>query len=705
MAQLSAFESLEVVYLYRPLGMTLGERSVRGLTIKCRDGIEGELDSLDQHYGRLMLFVVTPQQYAPRRRAIQRLVEQAPDSTVIGFLLVEDPLVPATVRLRKRLHNLVNANWIVGDVRAPFAFNQILHEINKASHHLLLNANYDLFSSMVAIREIEAKAINEVGHAMTSQSSVDELMRLILEKAVELSAADAGFLMLRENLFGEPIANENSVMILGRSGNKNKFVQKRKTCKSQNLKLAPELLDTATCELTSFLVNRACGVNWSRGMDAPLARHVGLTFPSTNFTVPPIEFDKKTYAIKSYSAFPLRTASGDVVGFIVLLNRRVTSSVLIDSIVDVERYVTDFTSHDLNILESLANQAAVSLDHARLYKDLKTVFESFVQASVFAIESRDPSTKGHSERVAILTVALAEVVNDVKSGPFANVQFNPSQLHELKYAALLHDFGKIGVREDVLRKEKKLYPHELASVRERLQLAEKQLHIKLLESYLDTLMIRKEAPRPDETSRIKGELLRISQEFAEFWKTITDANEPHVVSQDSFQKIAAIRAMKVAMGEDSVELLSEGEIGKLGIRRGSLSPEERLEIESHVAHSYRFLLRIPWTSDLANIPDIVFAHHERMDGSGYPRKLVDDEIPVQAKIMAIADIYDALVAMDRPYKKAIPHERALSILEAEVKDGKLDKEIFRLFVDCRVGMLIQQPEEAAGRGGSGGRAA
>jgi response regulator RpfG family c-di-GMP phosphodiesterase len=216
--------------------------------------------------------------------------------------------------------------------------------------------------------------------------------------------------------------------------------------------------------------------------------------------------------------------------------------------------------------------------------------------------------------------------------------------------------------------------------------------LRCLESYLDGLMKNQQAPTPEGLARIKAEVDKISEELGSFWQSIVDANEPHVVNSGNFQKITEIAAVRVSLDEEEVELLSPGELGRLSIRKGSLSPEERLEIESHVTHSYRFLINIPWTSDLANIPDIVYAHHERLDGSGYPRKLIDDEIPIQAKIMAIADIYDALVAMDRPYKKAIPLERALSILEAEVREGKLDGELFRIFVESRVCDLVRLGE-------------
>jgi HD-GYP domain-containing protein (c-di-GMP phosphodiesterase class II) len=260
-------------------------------------------------------------------------------------------------------------------------------------------------------------------------------------------------------------------------------------------------------------------------------------------------------------------------------------------------------------------------------------------------------------------LGLAEAVNSTSEGQYAAVSFNPSQLYEIKYAALLHDFGKIGVRENILRKERKLYHHELMAIQERFHHLEKQLNLKCLEDYLERLMNRGQIPSREDIDRIHMDVAKILE-------------------------IAAIRALQD--GDDAQLLLNE-EVDKLTIKRGSLSFAERMEIESHVTHSYKFLISIPWTPELANVPEIVYAHHERLDGTGYPRRLISDEIPIQAKIMAIADVYDALVAVDRPYKLALPHERALNILDSEVREKKLDADLFKIFVEARVGELIKLP--------------
>ena len=686
------YDSLEVVYLYRPLGVTLGERKLRGLKLECRMGDESELSQPALiNASRLKLFVLKPQTYALHAATLQKNSQKLTNEGKIAFLLIEDLAELATVRLRKKIQGQMNHTSIVGDLRAPYTFNQVLNEINKATHHLFLNANEDQFSGMVAIREIESRALNEVGKAMTNQSSTDELMRLVLDKAVELSTADSGFLFMRENLFGQPtVTGESSVKLLRSSSHK--FVQKARICKSQNIRINPVLLDPQRSSFTSQVVNRSVGISWSKNQESPTVRGQDISSAVPSGLKPELEFDEKSYALGSYCCFPLRTPSEEVVGFLLLLNRRVNSTAFLDDLPDIEKSVAEFDAHDLNILEALANQAGVSIDHTRLIQDLKTVFESFVEASVVAIESRDPTTKGHSERVAILTCGLAEAVSRTDMGSYANVSFNASQLYELRYAALLHDFGKIGVREDVLSKEKKLYPQELGVIQQRFSLVQKELQIKCLENYLEGLMRKGEAPTQEGVARIMKEVRKIQTELDDFWGAIAEANEPHVVNSGNYQKISDIAAVRVKIGNDDLELITQPELLRLSIRRGSLSPEERLEIESHVTHSYRFLINIPWTSELANLPDIVYAHHERMDGSGYPRKLVSDEIPIQAKIMAIADIFDALVAMDRPYKKAMPTERALSILESEVKEGKLDKELFRIFVQARIAELIKAAE-------------
>ena len=197
--------------------------------------------------------------------------------------------------------------------------------------------------------------------------------------------------------------------------------------------------------------------------------------------LPEIDFDAKTYKIKSYCAFPIHLPSGEIEGFIILINKRISEDNILTKHSDIDNYVSKFSSHDLNLLESFTNQAGIALEHSKLISDLKKVFESFTAASIIAIESRDPTTKGHSERVATLTVGLAEAINNTKNGVYSSLEFSKIQVEEIRYASLLHDFGKIGVREHILNKEKKMFPFELENIQSRFLMLQDKLHLNILE--------------------------------------------------------------------------------------------------------------------------------------------------------------------------------------------------------------------------------
>lgn len=687
-------DRVKIVWIHRPLGAPVGQRTDHGFEFIMREGeleeVRSTLEALSS--GResdSTIFVLTPRYLTKLRAEIVESLQAISSAGRIGFVVIEDGEL-ATIRTWKKLKLIESGSWLLGTVRQPFSHNMLMSELQRAAHALLVMSAQSALSGLLALRDNEARAMNEISLAMTSHSSIDSMVRLVLEKAIDLSVADAGFLLLRENLGATPRESSSELKLLRPSGNR--FFQKARICKSQNLKLNSELLDPSRNAAISFVLNNATGIVWQEGWSGPVP-NFSYSNLAGQVILPQIQFeyDPRNYQISSYCLFPLRTPSEEVVGFILLVNKKSKKTVYLDSLEDVFQHVSFFNTHDLNLLSALAAQIGVALDHARLIQELRKVFESFVEASVVAIESRDPSTKGHSERVAILTLGLAEAVNSTSEGQYASVSFNSNQLYEIKYAALLHDFGKIGVRENILRKERKLYHHELMAIQERFHNLEKQLNLKCLEEYLERLMHRGQVPSREDIDRIYKDVAKISEKLKGYWENIIEANEPSVVSHENFHKIleiAAIRALKD--GEDAQLLLSE-EVDKLTIKRGSLSLAERLEIESHVTHSYKFLISIPWTRELANVPEIVYAHHERLDGTGYPRRLISDEIPIQAKIMAIADVYDALVAVDRPYKLALPHERALNILESEVREKKLDADLFRIFVEARIGELIKLP--------------
>jgi HD-GYP domain-containing protein (c-di-GMP phosphodiesterase class II) len=376
-----------------------------------------------------------------------------------------------------------------------------------------------------------------------------------------------------------------------------------------------------------------------------------------------------------------------VTGCIQLINQKPARDLRITSPAHAEQVVLPFPAQTVALLESIASQSAVAIDKARLIDDLE-------HTSVVAIESRDPTTSGHSERVAKLSVELAKGVSDAAVGPYAGTRYTPQQLKELRYASLLHDFGKVGVREHVLVKAKKLYPWELDSVKLRFAVAVREREGQVLRGLVKTMT---EAARgaggpldlrpfvEAAQSTIDAETKRLLG----YLDTILTANEPKVLADGVCEHLRHVAAERFhALDGTEQPLLTNEETLDLAIPRGSLNREQRLEIESHVSHTFRFLARIPWTEELRDLPKIAGGHHERLDGSGYPHGLTEAEIPTQAKIMAITDVFDALTAWDRPYKKAMPLEKAMQVLDMEAKDRHLDRHLVELFRERKVYKLV-----------------
>ena len=375
---------------------------------------------------------------------------------------------------------------------------------------------------------------------------------------------------------------------------------------------------------------------------------------------------KNDYRTKSVLCVPMRDTRGEVTGVLQALNA-------IDGTFDAE---------DEELLLALGGQAAQAIENVMLHEEISRLFEGFVQASVMAIESRDPTTAGHSGRVASLTVELAKAAERSPAGTY---KFSEEQMQEIRYASLLHDFGKIGVREPVLVKAEKLYPSELEVVKQRFELARKDRQLASMGRRVDAVRVRGDRELDAIEAEENERLARDLKELDDALEFLLQCNRPTVLAQGGFERLNAIGELGFFdSGDRSVQLLSPAEVQILSIPKGSLSVAERREIESHVTHTFRFLSQIPWTRSLKRVPEIAYAHHEKLDGKGYPRAVAGEVIPVQSKMMAISDIYDALTASDRPYKKALPHQLALDILKKEAEGGQLDADLFRIFVEAEV---------------------
>lgn len=397
------------------------------------------------------------------------------------------------------------------------------------------------------------------------------------------------------------------------------------------------------------------------------------------------------YRTRSMLTLPLTNKANEVVGVLQLINRKRDSETPLRTPADFEKKVLPFDKPSVALAQALAGQAGVALENSILYEDIEKLFEGFIRASVQAIEARDPTTAGHSFRVAEFTERLAKATDRSDIHSMSGIQFSKDQLQEIRYAALLHDFGKVGVRENVLVKADKLYPHQLQLIEQRFQFARTSLGRHAFREILDWYEsgeVSVEELR-DRRREIEAMLAKEDERLQQFFQTLTVANRPSVLHEEASAGLEAIRQYRFpGYDGEPLPLLEEFEFSSLSLSKGSLSPEERKQIESHVSHTFEFLSLIPWTRNLANLPNIAYAHHEKLDGTGYPRRLAAEDIPVQSRIMTIADIYDALTAPDRPYKKAVPTDRALDILSEEAGAGKIDRDLFQIFVESNSFVLI-----------------
>jgi HD-GYP domain-containing protein (c-di-GMP phosphodiesterase class II) len=391
------------------------------------------------------------------------------------------------------------------------------------------------------------------------------------------------------------------------------------------------------------------------------------------------------YRTKSMLVLPMKSHRDEIVGVLQLINRKRAPETRLMSDDVVEREVLTYDERCVELVAALASQAAVAIENGRLYEDIERLFEGFVTAAVTAIESRDPTTSGHSGRVATLTVGLAEVVDRVSDGPYRHLSFSREQLRELRYAGLLHDFGKVGVREQVLVKEKKLYPHDLELIRHRFAYLIQRADLEFERARADFVVSKGLHGYDAMVGQLDVRRRRQHHELRAYLEAIVRANEPTVLPQGSFEALQQIHGRTFVDFEGRVRpLLEEHELQFLMIPQGNLDEEERREIESHVTHTFRFLEQIPWTRELRAIPQIAYGHHEKLNGRGYPNALDGSAIPVQTRMMTIADIYDALTATDRPYKRALPRDQALDILQMEAREGMLDHALLEAFVGARV---------------------
>ncbi len=537
----------------------------------------------------------------------------------------------------------------------------------------VLRALRNLYRNLFLIRELRMKEeqlhqseklnheLLSIGIALSAERDNEKLLDMIVYKTREITRSDAGSLYLLEE--NEETGERTLLFKISQNdSNPTDFTEFR-------LPVTPK-------SIAGYVATTGEVLNIEDAYTIPKNKPYGFNR----------NYDMTTgYRTKSLLTVPMRDHKERILGVIQLLNRKREFGLRLTSQQAAEEFVEPFDKADESVVLSLASQAAVSLDNNRLYQEIETLFEGFVRASVKAIEARDPTTSGHSNRVAIYTVGLAKAVDRIQIGRFGSVSFTPEQVKEIRYASLLHDFGKVGVREHVLVKAKKLYPHQLDLIELRFGYIKQQIETEMMRRRFEFLKEHGEAAFKREAARFDQEEGEQIERLSHFTKEILEANEPKLLAEEPARAVNVIASRSyVDFRGQSQPYLSEDERVLLSIPRGSLNETERREIESHVIHTFEFLQKIPWTGTMKNIPMIARWHHEKLNGEGYPDGKSSEELPLQTKMMTVSDIFDALTAQDRPYKRAVPRERAIDILLEEANDNHVDRDLVDLFIHAKI---------------------
>lgn len=503
------------------------------------------------------------------------------------------------------------------------------------------------------------KRLNAIGVALSAQKDQSKLLEMILNSARELTHADAGTLYMVEpnndSLRFVMVQNDQLNIHLGGSGQP----------VGDSFSLIPLHLPDGSPNERMIVAWSVLNKKTARIKDA--YHEKGFDFSGTR------AFDEKTgYRSKSFLTIPLLNHEGEVIAALQLLNK-----------IDSAGTTIEFDEEDQGIAESLASQAAVALTNRRLIDELRTLFDSFTQVIASAIDSKSAHTGAHCRRVPDVTLMLAEAANGINFPGLEGFSMTDEDRYELKTAAWLHDCGKVVTPHHIMEKSTKLETlvDRIHFIADRFEILRRDLEIAKLK---ETLAAAKQGKQLDESrltfynqleTQLKDDLafLQLANTGGEF---MADEHLARVANLSKQSWIDANGQRKA--------LLSDDEVANLCIRRGTLNQDERKIMEGHMVHTLAMLEQLPFPRHLQRVPEYAGGHHERMDGKGYPRGLTREQMSIPARIMGIADVFEALTAHERPYKKPMPLSQALTIMGRMVEDKHLDGDIYTLFVYKKV---------------------
>lgn len=518
----------------------------------------------------------------------------------------------------------------------------------------------------------------DIGRALSGEKDMDKLLRLILYLSKKITGADGGSIYLVEE----------------DSSGKRRLRFKYSHTFSQEIPLEEFVMDMNTKSISGYVAVTGEVLN------IPDAYKID---PLAPYSFNPYFDRQHNYISRSMLVVPMKNHLDEIIGVIQLINSKEDHTgvrkyeneayeIKLESQSDFDKYVVPFDDRYNSLMEAIAGQAAIAIENNRLINQIQKQFEEFVKASVTAIESRDPATSGHSFRVAAICKEMANAINNVQSGYLSSFKFTDTDIKELEFAALLHDFGKVYIDLNIFKKAKKLYPKDLENLKLRMDYLYRYIELLYYSKEMEVIRegINYNKAVDNIVTLIHEEKIEKLKRIIEIKETIIKLNEPTVtefepdeVLRGILNEIETIECTDISGRR--FEVITDLDKKNLSIKRGSLNEEERQEIESHVIETYKFVSKIPWPPEYKKIPEIALRHHEKLDGTGYPDGLAGREsVSLQSRMMAIADIFDALTAQDRPYKRAVPIEKVVDILREEARSNKLDPDLVELFITEKI---------------------
>ena len=492
----------------------------------------------------------------------------------------------------------------------------------------------------------------EIGRALSGEYDLNTLLEKICDEVRKFTFADACTLYIaKENQLHIRIFQNQSMAI--RMGGKT----------GEEIKLPP--VNLVESNVSAYVALKGVSVNIPDVYDTDLFDFTG-----------PKEFDNGTgYRSTSMLVCPMRNHENDIIGVLQLVNA------LNPDTGKIIPFLPDYVS----LTESLASQAAVSITNAHLINDMEHLFESFVEVMATAIDEKSPITGGHIRRVANLTMVMAEELHKNSKPPFQNIHFTPEKFHELRVASWMHDIGKVTTPVEIIEKSKKL-----ETIFDRAQFVDLRMQFIIqstqLEATQSQLKLIQDGATPEKIKELEESATKTTQELKEIREFILKCNEPSEFLEDEYIERLQEIAQKTYKDEHGNEqpFLNSDELKNLSIRKGSINEQERQIMKNHAQITLDMLDKIPFTKKLKNIPNFAGAHHECLNGLGYPLGLKSEEIPFEGKLMAVTDIAEALTAKDRPYKKAMPLEQVYKILRKMVDNEELDRDLVDFFINEKI---------------------